>query len=203
MNSIVRQEGPDGAGALKQVRGRAGVSPRRRRSQRGAEVLEATITFVLFFAFLFLVIDLSLAVHAQGTLQQAVQLAARDSSVGLLSDVDASGNPITCTSLAARVAAKVAKNSYGLMSASQAACKLTITFWDQDASPASNVTTLVLGHKTILTVKLRDYTYSPVGPIGHAPDKLHISAVAASVMDCPFSGCPTAFDTPWPPASCN
>src|SRR5579871_3966948 len=45
---------------------------RRRRTQKGAEALEATLTFVLFFGFLFVILDISMAVFIRGDLQTAV-----------------------------------------------------------------------------------------------------------------------------------
>src|SRR5438105_3846046 len=50
---------------------------RRRKSQGGHEILETALTMALFFGFMFLIIDISMAVFIKGSLQTAVEEGVR------------------------------------------------------------------------------------------------------------------------------
>src|SRR5664279_5046112 len=78
---------------------------RRRRPQGGNELLETSLTMVLFFGFLFLILDISMAVFIKGSLQTAVEQGVR---TGITETV------LTGTSyLTDSIALAVAQNSRG------------------------------------------------------------------------------------------
>ena len=51
--------------------------PRRFRRQRGAEVMEFTLTFLPFLAMTFLLLDVAWAVFVKATLEYAVRAGVR------------------------------------------------------------------------------------------------------------------------------
>ena len=49
----------------------------RRKSQGGNEILETALTLVLFFGFLFMILDILMAVFIKGSLQTPVEEVVR------------------------------------------------------------------------------------------------------------------------------
>ena len=163
---------------------------RRRRTQKGAEALEATMTFVLFFGFLFLIMDISMAVFIRGDLQTAAEAGVRTGITENLNGASYLSDAIVTT---------VAQNSKGFLSQHTAACTTQVQYYDPDANPPGYVTTLTSGHNTILLVTINNYTYRPMGPILQGPKALNLSAVATGAMQpCANGVCP-AITNPLPP----
>ncbi len=157
---------------------------RRRRTQKGAEALEATLTFVLFFGFLFVILDISMAVFIRGDLQTAVEAGVR---IGITESMN--GN----TYLSDSIVNTVQANSKGFLTPHTAQCTVQVQYYDPDNNPPGYVTTLTSGHNTILLVSVNNYSYRPMGPILQGPKALSISAVATGAMQpCQNGQCPAA-----------
>ena len=157
---------------------------RRGKGQKGAEALEATMTFVLFFGFLFLIMDISMAVFIRGDLQTAVEAGVRTGITENLNGATYLSDAITTT---------VQQNSKGFLTTHTAQCTVQVQYYDPDANPPGYVTTLVSGHNTILLVSVNNYAYRPMGPILQGPKALNLSAVATGAMQpCPNGQCPAA-----------
>jgi hypothetical protein len=175
---------------------------RRRKSQGGHEILEAALTMVLFFGFMFLIIDISMAVFIKGALQTAVEEGVR---TGITETV------LTGTSyLTDSIAKSVVQNSKGYLSANKPTCQVNVQYYDPDANPPGYVTSLASGHNTILIVSVTDHLYHAMGPIlqgwgyngqGYTtPMPLNLGAIATGAMQpCSGGQCPAATN-PSPPA---
>ena len=144
--------------------------------------MEATMTFVLFFGFLFLIMDISMAVFIRGDLQTAVEAGVR---TGITETLGGSQY------LTDAIVATVATNSKGFLTQHAAQCTVQVQYYDPDANPPGYVTTLSSGHNTILIVSVNNYAYHPMGPILQGPEALSLSAVATGAMQpCPNGSCP-------------
>jgi hypothetical protein len=175
---------------------------RRRRSERGNELLETSLTMVLFFGFLFLILDISMAVFIKGSLQTAVEAGVRTGVTETL---------LTGTSyLSDSIALSVAQNSKGYVSTTKPSCLVSVSYYDPDANPPGYVTSLASGHNTILIVSVNAYQYHAMGPIlqgwGYngkkytSPMPLMISATATGALQpCSNGQCPGATN-PSPPS---
>jgi len=157
---------------------------RRRKNQKGAEALEATMTFVLFFGFLFLIMDISMAVFIRGDLQTAAEAGVR---TGVTENLNGASY------LSDAIVTSVQQNSKGFLTTHTAQCTVQVQYYDPDATPPAYVTSLTSGHNTILLVTVNNYTYKPMGPILQGPKALNLSAVATGAMQpCPNGQCPAA-----------
>lgn len=172
-----------------------GVTDRRRKSQSGQEFLETVLTMVLFFGFLFMILDISMAVFVKGSLQTAVEAGVR---TGITESLLTGTNYLTDS-----IALSVAQNSKGYVSTTKPGCKVTVQYYDPDANPPGYVTSLASGHNTILIVSVNGYRYAPMGPIlqgwgyngqGYtAPMPLMLSATATGALQpCSNGQCPNA-----------
>jgi len=160
----------------------SGISVRRRR-QKGAEAMEATMTFVLFFGFIFLIMDLSMAVFIRGTLQTAVEAGVR---AGITENLNGA------TYLTDAITTAVQQNAKGFLTAHTAACTVQVQYYDPDATPPGYVTSLTSGDNTILIVSVNNYVYRPMGPILQGPTPLSLSAVATGALQpCQNGVCPS------------
>jgi hypothetical protein len=174
---------------------------RRRKSQGGHEILEAALTMALFFGFMFLIIDISMAVFIKGALQTAVEEGVRTGITETL---------LTGTSyLTDSIAKSVVNNSKGYLSTTKPTCLVNVQYYDPDANPPGYVTSLSSGHNTILIVSVNNRLYHPMGPIlqgwGYngqhytAPMPLTLGAIATGAMQpCSNGACPAATN-PSPP----
>jgi len=150
---------------------------------------------VLFFGFMFLIIDISMAVFIKGALQSAVEAGVRTGVTETL---------VTGTSyLTDSIAKTVLQNSKGYLSSNKPTCLVTVQYYDPDANPPGYVTSIASGHNTILIVSVNSYRYSPMGPIlqgwGYngkkysAPMPLNLAATATGAMQpCSNGSCPPA-----------
>jgi Flp pilus assembly protein TadG len=164
--------------------------------------LETALTMALFFGFIFLIIDISMAVFIKGSLQTAVEAGVRTGVTETL---------LPGTSyLTDSIAQTVAQNSKGYVSTTKPTCSVTVQYYDPDGSPPGYVTALASGHNTVLIVSVNGYRYSAMGPIlqgwgyngrGYtAPMPLNIAATATgAVQPCTNGQCPPATN-PSPPS---
>lgn len=174
---------------------------RRRKSQGGHEILEASLSMVLFFGFMFLIIDISMAVFIKGGLQTAVEEGVRTGITETL---------VTGTSyLTDSIAKTVVQNSKGYLNTNKPTCVVNVQYYDPDANPPGYVTSLMSGHNTILIVSINNVRYAPMGPIlqgwGYngqkysSPMPLNLAATATGAMQpCSNGQCPNATN-PSPP----
>src|SRR6476661_7680310 len=89
---------------------------RRRKSQGGHEILETALTMALFFGFIFLIMDISMAVFIKGSLQTAVEEGVRTGITETL---------LTGTTyLSDSIAKSVAQNSKGYVSTTKPLCSV-------------------------------------------------------------------------------
>ncbi len=152
--------------------------------------MEATMTFVLFFGFIFLIMDLSMAVFIRGSLQTAVQAGVR---AGITEQLNGS------TYLTDAIVTAVQQNSKGFLSRHVAQCTVSVQYYDADANPPGYVTSLTSGDNTILIVSVSNFAYRPMGPILQGPKPMNLSAVATGVMQpCQNGVCPSV-NNPTPP----
>jgi hypothetical protein len=174
---------------------------RRQKSQGGHEILEAALTMALFFGFMFLIIDISMAVFIKNALQTAVEQGVR---VGITETVISGTSYLTDS-----IATTVVQNSKGYLSTTKPTCLVNVQYYDPDANPPGYVTSINSGHNTILIVSINSYRYSPMGPIlqgwGYngqkysSPMPLNLAATATGAMQpCSNGQCPTATN-PSPP----
>jgi len=175
---------------------------RRRKSQGGHEILEAALTMALFFGFMFLIMDISMAVFIKGALQTAVEEGVR---VGITETLVSGTSYLTDS-----IAKTVVQRSKGYLSTTKPTCVVNVQYYDPDANPPGYVTSVASGHNTILIVSVNNVRYSPMGPIlqgwGYngkkysAPMPLNLAATATGVLQpCSNGQCPTATN-PSPPA---
>lgn len=174
---------------------------RRRKSQGGHEILEAALTMALFFGFMFLIMDISMAVFVKGSLQTAVEEGVR---TGITETLLSGTNYLSDS-----IAKSVAQNSKGYVSTAKPLCSVTVQYFDPDADPPGYVTSIASGHNTILIVSVNNYKYSAMGPILQGwgyngqtyskPMPLNIGAVATGALQpCANGQCPSATN-PAPP----
>jgi hypothetical protein len=156
---------------------------------------------VLFFGFMFLIIDISMAVFIKGALQTAVEEGVRTGVTETL----VSGT----TYLTDSIAKSVVQNSKGYLSTNKPTCLVNVQYFDPDASPPGYVTSIASGHNTILIVSVNNRRYNPMGPIlqgwgyhgqGYStPMPLMLGATATGALQpCSNGSCPPATN-PSPP----
>jgi hypothetical protein len=155
----------------------------------------------LFFGFIFLIIDISMAVFIKGALQTAVEQGVR---TGITETLVSGTNYLTDS-----IAKSVVQNSKGYLSTPKPTCAVSVQYYDPDANPPGYVTSVASGHNTIIVVSVNNFRYSPMGPIlqgwgyygqGYSsPMPLTLAATATGVMQpCSNGQCPTATN-PSPP----
>jgi Flp pilus assembly protein TadG len=161
------------------------TSRKRKDSQRGAAMLEATAIILLMLGLLFLVVDLSLALFTKATLQEAAEAGVRFA----VTDRVASGQ----TYMNDSIKQVVQQNSLGMLSGANGACKIAI-----------NYTNAVTGQPStgnpgdVVEVSVVGYNYKPIG-ILKSSSPISITASSSDVLEaCPLAGCPPVAD-PTPP----
>jgi len=164
------------------------ASRRRKDSQRGNTMLEATGVIMLMLGLMFLVVDLSLALFTKATLQQAVHAGVRFAVTEQL----ATGQNYVNDS----IVQVVQQNALGMLNGASGACKVSINYFNPVTGAASTGT-----GGDIVEVSVTGYNYTPVGLLKSA-SPIAITASSSDVMEsCPLGGCP-AMANPQPP-TCN
>jgi Flp pilus assembly protein TadG len=157
------------------------ASRKRKESQRGNTLLEATAILLLMFGLMFLVVDLSLALFTKATLQQAVQAGVRFA----VTDRVGSGN----TYLNDSIVQVVQQNAMGMLNGQNGACKISIRYLNPVTGQPDNGT-----GGDVVQVSVTGYNYTPIGILKSA-SPIQITASSSDVMEaCPLGGCPPAVD---------
>lgn len=157
----------------------------RRKAERGDVLMEATATCLLLFGLLFLLIDVSLALFAKATLQEAVQAGVRYAVTEQLG----SGQSYLNDS----IVQVVQQHAAGLLNGSNGACKIAINY----LNPVTGLASAGSGGD-VVEVSVVGYNYTPVGILKSA-GPIAITASSSDVLEpCPLGGCPPAAN-PKPP----
>ena len=154
------------------------ASRRRRETQSGSYILEATGIFLLMFGLLFLVIDLGLTLFTKSTLQSAVHAGVRYAVTEQL----ASGTSYLNDS----IKQVVQQNAIGMLNGTNGACKISINYYNSVTGQADTTG----NGGDVVEVSVVGYSYNPVG-ILKSGSPITISASSSDVLEeCPFAGCP-------------
>src|ERR1700704_1706768 len=108
------------------------ASRARQHSQRGSYLVEASAITLLLLGLMFLTIDLSLALFAKATLQQAAQAGVRFA----VTDRLASGQSYMNDS----IVQVVQQNALGFLNGSGGACKIAINYYNPVTGASSTGT---------------------------------------------------------------
>jgi len=147
--------------------------------------MEGTITCLLFFGLVFLLIDLSLALFTKATMQAAAEAGVRFAVTDQLS----AGKSYLNDSIVQVVQA----NALGMLNGAQGACKISINYYNAITGLASTGT----GGDVVEVSVSRAYT--PIG-ILKSTSPVTISASSSDVLEaCPLGGCPPTAN-PSPPS---
>ena len=137
----------------------------RRRSRRGAEIVEFTLVLLPLLGMICVIIDTGWAVFAKSTLQRAVR-------VGVRTGVTITGTQATAagTCLTDIVKSTVQANSMGLLNGSPGLSKIKVNYL-QPPAPASSgaaidVSTQADGNTSgnIMQVSVQDFSLIPLLP---------------------------------------
>ncbi|MGD0364125.1 MAG: TadE/TadG family type IV pilus assembly protein [Bryobacteraceae bacterium] len=140
-------------------------------------MLEATAILLLLFGLLFLVVDLSLALFAKATLQEAVRAGVRFA----VTDQLASGQSYVNDS----IVQVVQQNALGMLNGANGACKVSINYYNPVTGAASTGT-----GGDVVEVSVVGFQYTPVGLLKSA-SPIAITASSSDVLEaCPLGGCP-------------
>jgi Flp pilus assembly protein TadG len=143
---------------------------RRRTRQRGSELVEFSLTVIPMLAFIFLIIDLSWALFAQVTLQNAVRAGVRYAITGQTESgkgQDASIKDV------------VQSSAMGFLQGATGLSQIVITYYD----PVTLATTNSNAGGNIVNVSISGFTLSPFGPILRNTAPIAISATASDRME--------------------
>ena len=167
---------------------RIAASGRRKNSERGNALIEASAITLLTFGLLFLLIDLSLALFTKATLQAAVESGVRFAVTTRLGAGQSYLND--------SIVQVVQQNSMGMLNGANGACEISINYYNPVTGAADTG-----NGGDVVEVSVVGYKYTPTGILKSA-NPVSITASASDVMEsCPLSGCP-AIANPTPPA-CN
>jgi Flp pilus assembly protein TadG len=158
---------------------------RRRKSQKGSYLIEASAITLLLLGLLFLLVDLSLALFTKATLQEAVQAGVRFA----VTDRLASGQSYLNDS----IVQVVQQNSLGMLNGTNGACKIAINYFNPVTGQASTGT-----GGDVVEISIKNFNYTPIGVL-KSGSPVAISASSSDVLEqCPLGGCP-AVSNPTPP----
>jgi Flp pilus assembly protein TadG len=173
---------------IEETRMKIMASRRRRETQGGSYILEATGIFLLMFGLLFLVIDLGLTLFTKSTLQSAVHAGVRFAVTEQL----ASGTSYLNDS----IKQVVQQNAIGMLNGTNGACKIAINYYNSVTGAADSTG----NGGDVVEVSVVGYSYNPVG-ILKSSSPITISASSSDVMEeCPIGGCPPFINPS--PATC-
>jgi Flp pilus assembly protein TadG len=155
---------------MKYCDSKVSISTKRSARQRGSELIEFGLTVIPLFGFIFLVIDLSWALFAQVTLQNAVRAGVRYAITGQTESgkgQDASIKDV------------VQSSAMGFLAGSAGLSDIVITYYD----PVTLATTNSNAGGNIVNVSISGFTLSPFGPILRSTAPIAISATASDRME--------------------
>jgi hypothetical protein len=150
---------------------------RRRRSQRGAELIEVTLMIIPILGFVFLTFDVSMVMFLRSTFQHAVREGCR---FGVTSQLDGSSYADDS------IRNIVKKEAFGFLSSPEAEGSIHVRFMDPvDGSRADN------SQGNILQVAVDDYRYGPLTLFANLGFPVNIYARAYDLMEAaPPTGLP-------------
>jgi len=164
------------------------VNPDRRtnESERGSYLIEASLTTLLMFGLLFLVVDLSLVLFTQATLENAVREGVRFAVTDQLATNQSYLND--------SIKQVVQQHALGMLNGANGACKIAINYYN----PVTGLPDSGTGGD-VVEVSVVGYSYAPIG-VMKSSSPMSITASSSDVMEsCPLAGCPPA-SNPSPPA---
>jgi len=152
---------------------------RRRRSQRGAELIEVSLLIVPILGFVFLTFDLSMVVFLRATFQHAVREGVR---YGVTGQTAAGGGYADDA-----VKAVVKQNAIGFLNTTAAASTIRVRFKDPvDGTQSDN------SQGNIIQVAVENYRYGPLTLFAKMGFPVNIYACAFDLMEAaPPTGLPS------------
>ncbi len=152
------------------------VSQARRRRQKGAELVEASLIAVPVLAITFLLIDLSMVVYLRSTFQHAVREAVRYGVTGQNSTGPCQDDSIKSI---------VKTNAGGWLNNTNAASTIHVRFLSPvDGSATNN------DRGNIVEVSVESYGYGPLAPFQRVNLPVQLTARAYDVMESIPGGLP-------------
>ena len=153
------------------------ASRKGKHSERGNTLIESSAILLLMLGLLFLVVDLSLALFAKATLQQAVQAGVRFAVTEQLGSGQSYMND--------SIVQVVQQNALGMLNGSNGACKISINYFNPVTGAASTG-----DGGDVVEVSVTSFNYTPIGILKSA-SPIPITASASDVLEqCPLGGCP-------------
>jgi Flp pilus assembly protein TadG len=147
---------------------------KRKKSQSGAELLEAALIAVPLFGLIFLMLDVSMVIFLRSTFQNAVRDGVRYGITG-------NNSPGPCQDDS--IKAVVQANAVGFLTASGPAAHMHVHFMSPvDGSVSNNA------QGNIIEVSVEAYQFNLLAPFKHSGNPL-IWARAFDVME-PYPGAP-------------
>ena len=141
---------------------------KKRRRQRGAEIIEVSLIIVPLFGLMFLLLDVSMIIFLRATFQHAVREAVRYGITG-----DNTAGPCQDDS----IKAVVKSNAVGFLNSTTGAATIHVHFMSPvDGSPSDN------SPGNVIQVSVEAYKYGPLAPYQHAGSPM-IWARAYDVME--------------------
>ena len=145
------------------------VHGRRRRAQRGAEMVEVSLIIVPILAFVFITFDLSMIVFLRSTFQHAVREGVR---YGVTSQVDGSGYADDS------IKNVVKRSAVGFLNSDTAAATIHVRYMSPvDGSRTDN------SKGNILQVSVEAYRYGPVTLFAKLGFPVNVYARAYDLME--------------------
>jgi Flp pilus assembly protein TadG len=169
------------------MRGGAWLSRGKRPwKERGSAMIEATLVLVFLFALIFLLIDLSWAVFAKATLQNAVRAGARYAVTS-----QTSINPGTGLALGqvASIQQVVQEQAMGFLSDTST---ISVTFYAVGTNPPTQLTGVGSNAGgNLVMVSVVGYTLSPLAPLLRSATPVTITVSAGDLIEAtPLTGLP-------------
>lgn len=158
---------------------------RRRRAERGAEMVEFAMVLIPMMSLVFLAVDAAWAIYAKASLQEAVREGVR---YGVVTRSTTTGGVTTCTGLTAEntaITQTVVSYSGGVLSGltpAQIASDVVITYYSP-SSPGTPLTTGQLTPGNILQISVSGVPLKLLAPFFVSSSAMTLSAVAADVLE--------------------
>ena len=156
-------------------------SCRRRRGERGAELVEFAMVLVPMISLVFLSVDAAWAIYAKASLQEAVREGVR---YGVISQSTTSNGVTTCTGLSAEntaITQVVIGFSGGVLNSSNQNA-ISITYYSPTA-PGTPLTTGQLTPGNILQISVSGVSMPLLAPAFVSKGPMTLSATAADVLE--------------------
>ncbi len=159
----------------------ADFQPRTRRHRpSGAVLVEAALVFLVFLGFIFLILDLSMAIFSKVTLQHAVRAGVRyavtSQTSGALGQL-------------ASIKQVVKNQSMGILSTSDVSTYVTITFYTVSTATPTVVTgTGSNAAGNLVVVSVRGWPFRPWTPIGHSSASIPITVSSGDLIESSGAG---------------